>query len=120
MTKLPTVFMAPATDHQIALLPKGHLTTPLHLIALSSQLIRSWRHPNKKSKYSILLWEERLEVSVTTLNLGVCCNLWLIGKKSKARMRSPTLEALAVHNGWPTLIILLLGDPHLLEGGQRS
>merc|ERR1712113_685053 len=30
------------------------------------------------------------------------------------------LEALAVDNGWAALIILLLGDPHLLEGGERS
>merc|ERR1719347_1563549 len=28
------------------------------------------------------------------------------------------LEALAVDNGWATFIILLLGDPHLLEGGE--
>ena len=28
------------------------------------------------------------------------------------------LEALAVHNRWAALIILLLGDPHLLEGGE--
>ena len=28
------------------------------------------------------------------------------------------LEALPVHNGWTRLIVLLLGDPHLLEGGQ--
>ena len=28
------------------------------------------------------------------------------------------LEALAVHNGWARLVVLLLGDPHLLEGGQ--
>merc|ERR1719471_1071838 len=28
------------------------------------------------------------------------------------------LEAFSVHNGWTTLIILLLRDPHLLEGGQ--
>merc|ERR1712180_499363 len=28
------------------------------------------------------------------------------------------LEALAVNNGGTTLIVLLLGDPHLLEGGQ--
>merc|ERR1712121_19920 len=33
---------------------------------------------------------------------------------------SLNLEALAVDNGWATLIILLLGDPHLLEGGERS
>merc|ERR1719427_1322670 len=30
------------------------------------------------------------------------------------------LEALAVNNGWAVLIILLLGDPHLLEGGEGS
>merc|ERR1719401_2455093 len=30
------------------------------------------------------------------------------------------LEALAVHNGWAALVVLLLGDPHLLEGGQRG
>merc|ERR1711915_1095697 len=30
------------------------------------------------------------------------------------------LEALPVDNGWAALIILLLGDPHLLEGGERS
>merc|ERR1719266_1272197 len=30
------------------------------------------------------------------------------------------LEALAVNNGWAALIILLLGDPHLLEGGEGS
>lgn len=30
------------------------------------------------------------------------------------------LEALSVHNGWARFIILLFGDPHLLEGRQRS
>merc|ERR1719508_490929 len=30
------------------------------------------------------------------------------------------LEALAVDNGWAALIIFLLGDPHLLEGGEGS
>ena len=30
------------------------------------------------------------------------------------------LEALPVHNGWTRLIVLLLGDPHLLEGGEGS
>merc|ERR1712079_29260 len=29
-----------------------------------------------------------------------------------------SLEALPVDNGWAALIILLLGDPHLLEGGK--
>merc|ERR1712088_834488 len=28
------------------------------------------------------------------------------------------LEALPVNNGWATLIVFLLGDPHLLEGGE--
>ena len=28
------------------------------------------------------------------------------------------LEAFPVDNGWSALIILLLGDPHLLEGGE--
>jgi len=35
-------------------------------------------------------------------------------------LKSLSLETLAVDNGWATLIILLLGDPHLLEGGQGS
>merc|ERR1719410_604191 len=30
------------------------------------------------------------------------------------------LEALSVDNSWAGFVILLLGDPHLLEGGQRS
>merc|ERR1719447_685319 len=28
------------------------------------------------------------------------------------------LEAFPVDNGWAALIVLLLGDPHLLEGGE--
>merc|ERR1711874_826184 len=35
-------------------------------------------------------------------------------------MKIEYLEALAVDNGWAALIVFLLGDPHLLEGGQRS
>merc|ERR1712021_135902 len=30
------------------------------------------------------------------------------------------LEALPVNNGGTTLVVLLLGDPHLLEGGERG
>ena len=30
------------------------------------------------------------------------------------------LEALPVHDGWTALIVLLLGDPHLLEGRERG
>ena len=35
-------------------------------------------------------------------------------------MQVSSLEALAVDDGWAGLIVLLLGDPHLLEGGERS
>ena len=31
-----------------------------------------------------------------------------------------SLEALAVDDGWAALVVLLLGDPHLLEGGEGS
>merc|ERR1711976_1115911 len=34
--------------------------------------------------------------------------------------RYSSLEALPVDNAWAGLVILLLGDPHLLEGGQRG
>merc|ERR1719189_2599432 len=42
----------------------------------------------------------------------VCCF-----SSTEAGMR---LEALAVDNGWAALVVLLLGDPHLLEGGEGS
>merc|ERR1719420_653745 len=35
-------------------------------------------------------------------------------------MRIYDLEAFAVDNGWAALIVFLLGDPHLLEGGEGS
>ena len=31
-----------------------------------------------------------------------------------------SLEALAVDDGWTRFVVLLLGDPHLLEGGERG
>merc|ERR1712203_183170 len=34
------------------------------------------------------------------------------------KSRCNFLEALPVDNGWAALVVLLLGDPHLLEGGQ--
>ena len=37
--------------------------------------------------------------------------------ESMMKMRSEYLEALAVDNGGAALVVLLLGDPHLLEGG---
>jgi len=46
----------------------------------------------------------------------------LIGSERKKGCRGfvECLEALSVDNGWSRLVILLLGDPHLLEGGERS
>merc|ERR1712239_56275 len=38
----------------------------------------------------------------------------------KAQEVQLNLEALAVDDGGAALVILLLGDPHLLEGGQRG
>jgi len=38
----------------------------------------------------------------------------------RANIRIVSLEALAVNNGWAAFIVFLLGDPHLLEGGERS
>ncbi|KAG8222291.1 hypothetical protein J437_LFUL001833 [Ladona fulva] len=35
-------------------------------------------------------------------------------------MQARCLEALAMDNGWARFVVLLLGDPHLLEGGERS
>lgn len=45
---------------------------------------------------------------------------FLSSTTASLRRCRPTLEALAVHNGRSTLVILLLGDPHLLESRQRS
>jgi len=39
-------------------------------------------------------------------------------KPAKSRKRD--LEALSVDNGWSCLVVLLLGDPHSLEGGEGS
>ncbi len=36
------------------------------------------------------------------------------------RLQGPSLEALPVDDGRARLIVLLLGDPHLLEGGERG
>merc|ERR1719175_536512 len=34
------------------------------------------------------------------------------------KLKASGLEAFPVDNGWAALVVLLLGDPHLLEGGQ--
>lgn len=36
------------------------------------------------------------------------------------RLTRTCLEALAVHDGWAALVVLGLGDPHLLEGAQAG
>merc|ERR1712038_219989 len=42
------------------------------------------------------------------------------GLLRSAKHRELRLEALAVDNGGAALVVLLLGDPHLLEGGEGS
>ena len=44
------------------------------------------------------------------------CRLW---SKCTFDQRSECLEALPMHDGRSTLIVLELRDPHLLEGRQR-
>merc|ERR1712226_110462 len=34
--------------------------------------------------------------------------------------KTSSLEAFSVNNGWTAFIVFLFGDPHLLEGGERS
>jgi len=41
-------------------------------------------------------------------------------KTCRQRTKSEDLEALSVDNGWSCLVVLLLGDPHGLEGGEGS
>merc|ERR1711872_713634 len=41
-------------------------------------------------------------------------------KEMECRLHNYCLKAFAVNNGWTTFIIFLLGNPHLLEGGQGS
>ncbi len=40
--------------------------------------------------------------------------------KEKLEKKTEDLEALPVDNAGASLVVLLLGDPHLLEGGQGS
>lgn len=40
--------------------------------------------------------------------------------ESIGRRSASTLEALAVNDRRTALVVLLLGDPHLLEGGERG
>merc|ERR1712037_1063033 len=42
------------------------------------------------------------------------------GLFNSVRLGALCLEALAVDDGWAALVVLLLGDPHLLEGGEGS
>merc|ERR1711955_187569 len=45
---------------------------------------------------------------------------WLIVSMVKSKGCFKGLEALPVDDGWAALVVLLLGDPHLLEGGERG
>jgi len=38
----------------------------------------------------------------------------------RCRLLLSNLEAFSVDNGWARFVVFLLGDPHLLEGGERS
>merc|ERR550525_1172421 len=55
-----------------------------------------------------------------------CCPLYHRGGRNVDRSKLvnggqySSLEALPVDNAWAGLVILLLGDPHLLEGGEGS
>ena len=40
--------------------------------------------------------------------------------EEKSQLLEWGLEAFAVDDRWAGLVVLLLGDPHLLEGGQRG
>merc|ERR1719234_310664 len=50
--------------------------------------------------------------SYSCLEIHICWKVERILKKCSLR-----LEALAVDDGWAALVVLLLGDPHLLDGG---
>lgn len=56
--------------------------------------------------------------------MGPPCNhSTIVDCRPEERERTQTrvrLEAFAVHNGGASLVVFLLGDPHLLEGGQRG
>merc|ERR1712036_162898 len=38
----------------------------------------------------------------------------------KKQIQTQCLEAFSVDNGWSSFVVFLLGDPHSLEGGERS
>merc|ERR1719487_3206977 len=63
----------------------------------------------------ILVW------CVTSRDRGrpACAAAISAASPAGTRTQSTHLEALAVHDGGPRLVVLLLGDPHLLEGGER-
>uniref|UniRef100_A0A0E9X9N3 Uncharacterized protein n=1 Tax=Anguilla anguilla TaxID=7936 RepID=A0A0E9X9N3_ANGAN len=52
--------------------------------------------------------------------MPICCFGYSLRSKSACEVVTVCLEAFAVDNGGSRLIVLLLADPHLLEGGQGS
>merc|ERR1719278_1670942 len=59
-----------------------------------------------------------MENSIFLLNL--CFVLYGCVKRMNLEEIRMRLEALTVHDGGAALVVLLLGDPHLLEGGEGS
>merc|ERR1719278_1497208 len=59
-----------------------------------------------------------MENSIFLLNL--CFVLYGYVKRMNLEEIRKRLEALPVHDGGAALVVLLLGDPHLLEGGEGS
>ena len=58
---------------------------------------------------------------MVSLSTGNRTNLTYSRKLQYFKIVKPrSLEAFPVDNAWARLIILLLGDPHLLEGGEGS
>jgi len=48
-------------------------------------------------------------------------SVYMIGKRFiQCHLMTTMLEALPVDNGWAGLVVFLLADPHLLEGGERG
>jgi hypothetical protein len=88
---------------------------PLGIYACSHICCRSQYRFQQKSMHDFLVaYHRRLS------SLAVRVRSWsgwvVFGGDTDVAM---CLEALAVDNGWTALVILLLGDPHLLEGRER-
>lgn len=68
-----------------------------------------------KGQCSLLKRQQETLSSFCFAVVGLRFDIGLVYNNSTLGRR---LEALAVDNGWTGLVVLLLGDPHLLEGGE--